>query len=84
MFFMVNAHIILGIVKFECLGIMCGCDTECFQNVLDNLWLMCSLDSHLSTYSNLCLAMFVSRFLCSLLMKVCRFWIAPLDIVPGG
>lgn len=41
--------------NFEYLGMLCT-----FQKELDNLWLFCSLDSHLCTYVYLYLAKVVS------------------------
>ncbi len=55
-----------------------------FQTKFDDLWLMCSLNSHLSTYVNLCLDTLVSLVLYSLLMYVCKFLISPLCVVVRG
>lgn len=54
------------------------------QKELDNLWLICLLESHLSTRVNLCFARVVSLFLCSLFMYVCKFLISPLCVAIGG
>ena len=51
---------------------------EFFPNWLESLWLICSLDVHLSMYVNLNWAGLSSWFLCSLLMYVCRLRIAPV------
>ena len=54
-----------------------------FQKWLESLWLIWSFDSHLSTYGNLCLAVVVSRVLCSLVMIVRRLRIAPSCVAVG-
>jgi hypothetical protein len=48
------------------------CGPGVFQNWLKSLWLIWSLDVHLSMYVNLDWAHLNSWFLCSLLMYVCR------------
>lgn len=52
-------------------------------NEFGNLWCMFLLDSHLSMYVKLSLATWVSLFLCSLLMKLCRFRMEPSCVVDG-
>ena len=49
----------------------------------DNLWLIWSINGHLSTYENLVLAELVSHFQCSLLMNVWRLSMAPPCVVVG-
>ena len=54
-----------------------------FQNWLESLWFIWSLNVHLSMYVNLDCASLYSWFLCSLLMYVCRFRIAPVWVHVG-
>ena len=54
-----------------------------FQNWLKSLWLIWSLDVHLSMYVNLDWASLSSWFLCSLLMYVCRLHLAPVRVHVG-
>ena len=49
-----------------------------FKIWLESLWFIWSLDVHLSMYVNLDCASLNSWFLCTLLMYVCRFRIAPV------
>ena len=55
-----------------------------FQKEFESLWLIFSLNSHLSAYVNFCLATLVSYVLCSLLMYICKFLISPLCVVVRG
>ena len=50
---------------------------------LESFWFICSFDSHLSTYGNLCLAISISRDSCSFVMNVLRLCMAPLCVVVG-
>ena len=54
-----------------------------FQNWLESLWLIWLLDAHLSMYVNLDWAHLNPWFLCSLLMYVCRFRMAPVWVLVG-
>ena len=54
-----------------------------FQNWLESLWLIWLLDVHLSIYVNLDWASLSSWFLCSSLMYVCRFRMAPVCVPVG-
>ena len=54
-----------------------------FQKWLESVWLICSFDSHLLTYGNFLLADVFSRFSCSFVMNVWRFWMAPSCVVVG-
>ena len=54
------------------------CGPRVFQNWLESLWLIWSLDVHLFMYTNLHWASLNSWFLCSLLMYICRLCIAPM------
>lgn len=69
--------------KLECLRNLCIKFTRCVYNEFGNLWCMFLLDSHLSMYVKLSLATWVSLFLCSLLMKLCRFRMEPSCVVDG-
>lgn len=52
-----------------------------FHNWLDSLWLICLFDNHLSKYGNLFMAAEVLHLWCSLLICVCKAWMAPLYVV---
>ena len=54
-----------------------------FLNWLESLWLIWSLDVHLSMYVNLDWAHLNSWFLCSLLMYVRRLCMAPMWVPVG-
>ena len=54
-----------------------------FQNWLESLWWIWSLDVHLSMCVNLNCAHLSSWFLCSLSMYVCRFRMAPMWVLVG-
>ena len=54
-----------------------------FQNWLESLWSIWSLDVHLSMYVNLDRASLSSWFMCSLLMYGCRLRIAPVWVLVG-
>ena len=54
-----------------------------FQIWVESLWLIWSLDVHLSIYVNLDWASLSSWFLCSLLMYVCKMHIAPMWVPVG-
>jgi hypothetical protein len=55
-----------------------------FRKWLQTLWLLWLLDVHLSTYVILKWAQLDSWFLCSLLMYVCRFRMAPVWVPIGA
>jgi hypothetical protein len=50
-----------------------------FQKWLESMWLIWSLETHLSTLEKCCYFFLILNFLfgCSLLVYACRFWIAP-------
>ena len=54
-----------------------------FQKWLDNFWLICSFESHLSTYGNLLLASVASWFSCVFVIDVLKWRMAPLCVVVG-
>ena len=56
------------------------CDLRFFQNWLESLWFIWSLDVHFSLHVNLDYAILNFWFLCSLLMCVCRFRMAPVCV----
>ena len=64
--------------NFRVCVIWASVDSRFSQNWLESLWLIWSMDVHLSTYVNLDWANLSSRFMCSLLMYVCRLRIAPI------
>jgi hypothetical protein len=55
----------------------------CRPKWLESFWFIWVLDSHLSTYGNLCLARFASLFPCSFVMNVRRLRMAPSCVVVG-
>ena len=54
-----------------------------FPKLVESLWLIWSLDVHLSMYVNLDWANLSSWFMCSLLVYVCELHIAPLWVPLG-
>ena len=59
-------------------GIFSSC-----QKWLESFWFIWVLDSHLSTYGNLCLARFASFVSCSLVMNVRKLRMAPSCVDVG-
>jgi hypothetical protein len=54
-----------------------------FQKWLESFWFICPLESHLSTYGNLCRAAPTSWLLCAFVTNVCKFLMAPSCVAVG-
>ena len=54
-----------------------------FHKWLESIWFICLLDSHLSTYGNLCWAVLTSQFSCAFVTNVCKFLMAPSCVAVG-
>ena len=73
-----------GVPKFQSLWNLGICNPGIVQNWLESLWLIWSLDAHLSIYVNLDWANLSYWFLCCLLMSAHRlFCMAPIWIPIG-
>ena len=64
--------------------VICASLTLSFiQKWLESFWFICSFESHLSTYGNLCFAISVFRDSCSFVMNVFRLHMAPSCVDVG-